>query len=86
MFICEKGYHCVEEDCPIFNKNAEYQHMIEVDIVVHGKWKLNVDGSATCLICGRKQPNAWDYDNSDNYCHHCGAKMDLLKFDNADKR
>lgn len=44
--------------------------------VVHGKWKLNKDGSGTCNQCHITQKNVWDYDNWQNYCGHCGAKMD----------
>ena len=44
--------------------------------VKHGKWKLNKDGSGICSECGRTQKNVWDYDNSQNFCGHCGAKMD----------
>lgn len=44
--------------------------------VVHGKWKLNKDGSGTCNKCGFTQKNVWDYDNHQNYCGVCGAKMD----------
>lgn len=40
-----------------------------------GKWTLNADHSATCSVCGHTQLNAWDVDNSDNFCHFCGADM-----------
>lgn len=42
-----------------------------------GKWKLNKDGSGTCDQCGRTFKNVWDYDNFQNYCGHCGAKMGI---------
>lgn len=42
-----------------------------------GKWKLNKDGSGTCDQCGRTQKNIWDYDNYQNYCGCCGAKMSI---------
>lgn len=41
-----------------------------------GKWKLNwKNGSAKCSECGYVQSNAFDLDNWDNFCHHCGADM-----------
>lgn len=48
----------------------------EVAEVKHGTWKLHKDGSGTCDQCRFTQKNVWDYDNSQNYCGHCGAKMD----------
>ena len=48
----------------------------KVKEVKHGEWKLNKDGSGICSECGRTQKNVWDYDNSQNFCGHCGAKMD----------
>ena len=45
--------------------------------VIHSKWELHKDGSGTCRQCGVTQKNVWDYDNWQNYCGHCGAKMDL---------
>lgn len=30
----------------------------------------------TCDQCGFTQKNVWDYDNYQNYCGHCGAKME----------
>lgn len=42
----------------------------------HGKWRLNDDGSGTCLNCCRTAAACWDYDNALSYCPHCGAKMD----------
>ena len=44
--------------------------------VRHGKWELHKDGSGTCNQCNIRQKNIWDYDNWQNYCGHCGAKMD----------
>ena len=40
-----------------------------------GHWKLLKNGDAICSECGYTQKNAWDIDNWDNYCHHCGADM-----------
>ena len=44
--------------------------------VVHSKWILYTDGSGECERCHIRQKNVWDYDNWQNYCGHCGAKMD----------
>lgn len=43
-----------------------------------GKWKLNKDGSGTCSECGITQKSVWDYDNWQNFCGHCGAKMTTI--------
>lgn len=40
-----------------------------------GRWKLLKNGDAICSECGYTQKNAWDIDNWDNFCHHCGADM-----------
>lgn len=40
-----------------------------------GKWKFHKDGSGTCSECHITQKNIWDYDNWQNFCGHCGAKM-----------
>ena len=40
-----------------------------------GKWKFHKDGSGTCSECHTTQKNIWDYDNWQNFCGHCGAKM-----------
>lgn len=48
----------------------------EVEEVKHGEWKLHPDGSGTCSCCNRTQKFVWDYDNAQNFCGHCGAKMD----------
>jgi hypothetical protein len=48
----------------------------DVAEVRHGKWTLHTDGSGTCSECGTTQKNVWDYDSSQNYCGHCGARMD----------
>lgn len=44
--------------------------------VVHGRWIFHDDGAGTCNQCGIRQSAIWDYDNSQNFCGHCGAKMD----------
>lgn len=42
----------------------------DVQPVVHAHWIPRVP-YAQCSACER-----FDYDGSDNYCRHCGAKMD----------
>lgn len=45
--------------------------------VKRGKWKLNRDGSGTCSECHFTQRDVWNYDNWQNYCGVCGAKMNV---------
>lgn len=49
---------------------------VDVVEVRHGTWTLNKDGSGTCDQCGMTQKGVWDYDNWQNYCGCCGARMD----------
>lgn len=44
--------------------------------VKHGEWILHPDGSGTCKICNTHQKDIWDMDDWQNFCGHCGAKMD----------
>lgn len=44
--------------------------------VQHGRWKLHDNGDGTCSQCGIRQKHIWDMDGWQNYCGHCGAKMD----------
>ena len=39
------------------------------------EWILNRDGSGTCKKCRRTTIAVWDFDNSLNFCPHCGADM-----------
>ena len=48
----------------------------DVAPVRHGEWILYKDGSGTCNQCGITANNIWDYDGWQNYCGHCGARMD----------
>lgn len=58
--------------------------------VVHGRWETANDGTHFCSRCGCDAPYTWDDvdrnfvnsaddvpDRPSNYCHECGAKMDL---------
>ena len=38
-----------------------------------GHWKLLKNGDAICSECGFVQVSAWDMDDWDNFCHHCGS-------------
>lgn len=69
--ICDReiGYGWCE--CPAFVPSAD------IVKIKRGKWTLNKDGSGTCSQCNRTQKNVWDYDNWQNYCGHCGAKMNI---------
>lgn len=57
------------------------QPTADVAEVKHGEWKLHKDGSGTCNQCRTTQKNVWDYDNWQNYCGVCGAKMGGAKND-----
>ena len=59
----------IEKRCKDFKNKADYAE------VKHGEWKLHPDGSGTCSCCNRTQKFVWDYDNAQNFCGHCGAKM-----------
>ena len=48
-----------------------------VEIKKCGWWELHNDGSGTCSECHFTQKCVWDYDNHQEYCGVCGAKMDL---------
>jgi len=44
--------------------------------VKQAKWIIrNWGDDAVCSGCGRTQKCAYDVENFDNFCHHCGAKM-----------
>lgn len=55
---------------------ADKNTAADVVEVRHGTWILNKDGSGTCDRCGMTQKGVWDYDNWQNYCGCCGARMD----------
>jgi len=44
-----------------------------------GHWIIRRWGDdARCSVCGRTFKDVYDMDNSDNYCRHCGTKMEGL--------
>lgn len=59
-----------------FVKKVKQLPAADVVEVVHGEWILHMDGSGTCKRCGVTQKLVWDPDNWQNYCGHCGARMD----------
>lgn len=81
-YMCEKGYSCCnfkyynsEKDFETEAKECE--HLVEVATVVHGKWipdeimgKGIMSRNYTCSNCGARPYEI------DNYCPHCGAKME----------
>lgn len=80
MTICKKCIHYnICDYSSILDKEIKCKDFICKDGVVevkHGIWKLHKDGSGTCNQCRTTQKNVWDYDSWQNYCGHCGAKMD----------
>ena len=76
----ESEYFCtLEEDCQkLYDAGFRMisEKATDVAPVVHAKWTLNSDGSGKCSNCNFTQYAVWDYDNMQNYCGHCGAKMD----------
>lgn len=47
------------------------------DHIRHGHWIVSNKSSwSKCSVCKRHFLYVWDYDNADEYCRHCGAKMD----------
>ena len=71
---CKKGkteeIPDIDERCNSFKNKADFAE------VKHGEWYLHPDGSGTCSNCNRIQKSVWDFDNIQNYCPNCGAKMD----------
>lgn len=57
---------------------SEIRQLPAADVapVVHSEW-INYRGlNATCRRCGVRQRVVYDDDNDQNFCGHCGAKMD----------
>lgn len=48
----------------------------DVAPVVHSEWINHSGGNATCRLCGVRQRAVYDDYNDQNFCGHCGAKMD----------
>lgn len=63
-------------DEAVIGNHPPFKNKADVAEVKHSEWILHNDGSGTCKRCGFTQKNVWDYDNWQNFCGHCGAKMD----------
>ena len=68
----EKG----EQVCIEFEEISKIPTIDPEELRPMSAWKLNKDGSGTCKRCHCTQMAVWDYDNWQNYCGHCGAKME----------
>ena len=79
---CKSCIHektCITANPDMVKKTYQCEHYLptaDVEEVKHGKWSLHPDGSGTCSNCGRTQKAVWDFDNAQEYCGRCGAKMD----------
>lgn len=62
----------------LFEAAEVIEKLIAADVapVVRGRWELHKDGSGTCKRCHTKQKAVWDIDRWQNYCGHCGARME----------
>ena len=69
------GTVAVEDAERYFLNLIDKTPIADVVEVKHGEWKLHPDGSGTCSCCNRTQKSVWDYDNTQNFCGHCGANM-----------
>lgn len=59
-------------------RTIDEQPTADVQEVRHGKWENQQNGKVVCSECGCKAVyqiiyGKWEYEN---YCPHCGAKMD----------
>lgn len=68
---------CSQSQLHWLNAIIEQQPTIDPESLrPKGRWRLNKDGSGTCSECHRTRNDVWDMDNWDNFCSHCGAKME----------
>jgi len=85
-FIAELGEWVNEcpgfdkDDCFCMKENIKKKYTepiptVDAVPIRTGKWKLHVNGSGTCNQCSVTQRGVWDYDNWQNFCGHCGARM-----------
>ena len=72
----ELGSCYAEEPCYKLICVFANAHTADVAPVVRGRWELHKDGSGTCKRCHTKQKAVWDIDRWQNYCGHCGARME----------
>ena len=72
----ENGKDIYRRCAVAFESDIDELPTADVAEVKHGEWRLRPDGSGTCNQCGRTQKAVWDFDNAQEYCGKCGAKMD----------
>lgn len=92
--ICKEWCNCSHDDCENKNMmEAGFDPCdgcSDVDAIMDlpsaqperkpGKWLIREFGDdAQCSECGMYFKDAYDVDNSDHYCRHCGAKMKGVK-------
>ena len=70
--VCKTRDRC--DQLPAIRKGLK--NIPSVDVVVHGHWIYKKSGWAECSECHHDFIGVYDLENSDNYCRHCGAKMD----------
>jgi hypothetical protein len=68
--MCGTGYQSRAMDAVHFVPAAD---VVEV---VHARWIDHKNGNATCSHCRIRQTAVYDDENEQNFCGHCGAKMD----------
>lgn len=91
MYLCDKNFCCCgwqyyDSEADIDEDAKDCSHLIEVAPVIHAHWIIRKWGAnAQCSNCKRYFDDVYDMDNSDNYCRHCGAKMDLRGVMNNDR-
>lgn len=58
--------------CNNISKIEDHRIGKEWALVRRGHWIVDEDGNITCSVCGNGSSN-------DNFCEHCGAKMEEEK-------
>ena len=72
-------YGCEPNDLEYFEKIIEKKPSTEPERKT-GRWLIREGISdAQCSECKMYFRDAYDMDNSDAFCRHCGAKMEGLK-------
>ena len=76
---CDGTPHEIAYTYPVYKDLEQFVESLpaaDVSPVVRGRWELHKDGSGTCKRCHTKQKAVWDIDRWQNYCGHCGARME----------
>lgn len=72
-----KYYHLPNGDIAIPLIDIEHAPTIEPERKT-GHWKFDwKNNKATCSECGHRFKDAFDIDDFDNFCRHCGTKMEV---------